>query len=108
MSLVNMVLMASTWWASEPITAEIMPAPKIPASQTGEYLSSKLRRTPSGSGIRPKAAKPITPRKTQGSHITMMAMGYAMTVSLKADMRRAEKHIMAMCGNMMEESGIRE
>ena len=38
MSLVNMVLMASTWWASEPITAEMMPAPRMPASQAGRVL----------------------------------------------------------------------
>ena len=29
-----------------------------------------------------------------------------MTVRLNAVTRRAEKHMMAMCGNMMEESGI--
>jgi len=35
-----------------------------------------------------------------------MATGYNITVRLKADIRRADKHMIDMWGNMIEESGM--
>ncbi len=61
-----MVLMARTWWASEPITAEMMPAPSMPASQTGAVVVQQTQQDPSGSGILPSAAKPKHPEKNAG------------------------------------------
>ena len=48
MSLVNIVLIASTWCASEPMTAEMMPAPSSPASQAGAYVVQQAQQNAVG------------------------------------------------------------
>src|SRR5690242_17777180 len=48
------------------------------------------------------------PRKTQGSQMAVMQMGYQMTVFLNAVTFLAVKHMMAMWGNMIDESGMKQ